>query len=269
MKKKEKLLISLLLFLVVLFFWTRQEIGRKQNLFDSLSNKEMAPYETTIWDFNDEIKKEISPLMYFSNKSIFDSLTLAKCNLERVTIVVEKNGFKSIFRNQDNWERDSIVCLALNGASVHSSNRQETRDYYTKEMTEYYDYFCYNNWSLLFFFLKKILIGILVFVLPLFLTGKIFLLLMSLLIVLMPLLVINNYYQGEKKENVKECTFNKAPPASHCCYNLVIKEYIVPPVLTIRPFIKVKIFFSKIFNEEVKKIINRIFHVPKIYFVSN
>jgi|GEM_PF-5854933 len=269
MKKKEKLLISLLLFLVVLFFWTRQEIRSNQGLLNYLSNKEVDIYEYTLWNFNDEIKKEISPLMYLSNKSIFDSLTLAKCNLEKVIIVVEKNGGKSIFRNQDNWEQDSIVRMALKGASVHSSSRQETRDYYTKQMTEYYDYFCYNNWSLLFFFLKKTLISILIFVLPLLLTGKIFLLLMAFLIILMPLLVINNYYQGEKKENVKECTFNKAPPSSHCCYNLVIKEYIVPPVLIVHPFSQIKVFFSEEFAEKTKKIINQIFHVPKLLFVLN
>jgi len=270
MKKKEKLLISLLLFLVVLFFWTRQEIGRNRNLLNELSSKEVGIFETTIWNFNEEIKKEISPLMYFSSKEIIDSLTMSKCNLRQVTIVIKENGIKTVFPGWDNWERDIVFGLTEKGASAKTSNPQEAEEYYKQQMTEYYDNFCFSVWSLIFFFLKKLLISALIFILPLFLSLKLFLLLTVFLIVLIPLLSTNINLLEVKKEITKDYSFNKAPPIySHCYSFMVIKEFVITPVPEISPLVSVKILFPRIFHEKVKKIINRIFHVPKMLFVLN
>jgi hypothetical protein len=269
MKKKKTLLFSLVLFLIVLLFWGQQEIEKNKSLLDRLAKTEEQNYIFTSSDFAEIVKTEATPLItYFQNKEI-NRLLVFKCQLGQVVFLTGKNGQEVTMNPFGDF--GTISYEVERGAKVKQPNHQEEANYYEKVGADHLKNFGFSRWDIIFYWLKKALLTLLVF-LPLFFSLKIFFLLTILLIILIQVLDLNNYCQKDKnsEKTIKECSIKKPPPKiSERSFSFYAQVFIVPDKQEVQPLIFIKVIFFKEVNDKIRKVVNKVFHVPEIKFVLN
>ena len=205
-------------------------------------------------------------IILLAKSKTIENLLVQKCRLKEIIFLQEANGQEIVLNS---YGDAGIIQFEIeHGGKIIEADQEMEFNYFRKTATPFLNIINFGPWQIFFYFFSKIFLIMFFTMLPLFLSIKLFLISMSILIVAISLLQIKRVVIE------KECLAKKLPPKlsekSITHYNSFVPRVFIVPTKQVIPKINpVKIIFPEDVIEKTRKSINKIFHVPKYSFVMS
>ena len=260
-------------FSITLLILGQQEIEKSKALLKNLAGKETNNFIFTTYDFSEVIKSKATPLILLAKSKTIENLLVQKCRLKEIIFLQEANGQEIVLNS---YGDAGIIQFEIeHGGKIIEADQEMEFNYFRKTATPFLNIINFGSWQIFFYFFSKIFLILFFTLLPFFLSIKLFLISMGILILVISLLQIKRaIIEKVDVKTGKECLAKKLPPKlsdkSIIHYNSFVPQVFIIPTkqenLKINP---VKIIFPEEVVKKTKKSINKIFHVPKYSFVMS